>query len=70
MVHNVRIRVWDSNKTEVVIDGKHIESDICRYELDHEAGSVPVLHLYIPFYTADIEIEQCEVEENEKHSGV
>lgn len=70
MVHNVQIRVQESSKTEVVIDGRHVEADIWKYELDHEACGIPVLHLYIPFSTADIEIEQCEVRENEKHSSV
>lgn len=66
MTQNVKIIVSDDPiKTEVIINGQHIESNICSYTLEHEACRFPVLHLYVPILKAEIEIEKCEVEVHE-----
>lgn len=71
MTQNVKIIVSDvPTKAEVIINGQHIESNICRYTLEQDAGHFPILHLYVPVLKAEIEIEKCEVEEHEIDLGI
>lgn len=71
MTQSVKVVVGDTpTKAEVIIDGQHIESRICRYTLEHDAGGVPMLHLYVPVLKADIEIKKCEVEKHGIDLGV
>lgn len=71
MTQSVKIIVGDiPTKAEVIIDGQHVESNICKYTLEQNACGVPMLHLYVPVLKADIEIEKCEVKKHEINLGI
>lgn len=61
----------NGGKVFVSINEEPLENLISSYnfELHHEAGCLPVLHIWAPVTKATIEIDKCEVEVHEVDSS-
>ena len=58
-------------RVSVSINEEPLENLISSYdfELNHEAGCLPVLHIWAPVTKATIELDKCEVEVSEIDPG-
>lgn len=56
----------NGNKISVSINEEPLENLISsyRFELGHEAGCLPVLHIWFPVIATEIEIDKCEVQKH------
>lgn len=67
----VRLKVKQRvDKTGLSVNGVALEGIVSSYTLRHSAGSIPALSLNILVPEVELDLEECEVVKNEKHSGI